>query len=263
MKIYRVFFIILTLAPLSLFAIDGLTRVPEPTPEEQAAYKDVINHIADIQKDIAAYYTDLGEKGRILRTRDASGKEVGGPYSEFEITSEVQTYYGQRDRYVYTERIHIDWNVQPGTQAGSVVASVKSVVLTQRRGRVGHGYVLKRRIAADILPKVESENDALPVNLIVNELLDSGKGLLVNFRFPESKDVRDKTGENAEVIEVDGQKKKIDLIYVRSHAEKMRMLREYRDALKLTWRRVDWEVRSEKARNARELERILRRQTDS
>jgi hypothetical protein len=78
MKIYRVFFIILTLAPLSLFAIDGLTRVPEPTPEEQAAYKDVINHIADIQKDIAAYYTDLSEKGRILRTRDASGKEVGG-----------------------------------------------------------------------------------------------------------------------------------------------------------------------------------------
>ncbi len=255
----RFLIVLLSFIPVSIFAVDELTRVPEPTAEEQAAYKDVIQHIAEIQKDIVVYYTDLTEKGRILRRKDASGREVGAPYSEFEITSEVQNYYGQRDRYVYTERIHIEWDVQPGTTAGTSTVKIKSVVLTQRRGLVGHGYVLKRRIAADVLPPVEKESDALPVNLVVNELLDSGKGLFINFRFPETVNVRDRD----EVIDIDGDKKSIRVIYVRTHAEKMRLLREYRDALKLTWRRVDWEVRSEKARNARELERILRKQSDT
>ena len=61
---------------------------------------------------------------------------------------------------------------------------------------------------------------------------------------------------------MDGQKKEISVIYMRSHAEKMRVLREYRNVLKLTWRRIDWEVRSQKARNAAELDRILRPQGD-
>src|SRR6185295_1318303 len=128
---------------------------------------------------------------------------------------------------------------------------------------------LKRRISADSLPMPATGPSAstaapqnLPINLVVNELLDSGKGAFVNFRLPETADVRDKKEANQETIEIDGIKRKTDVIYVRAHAEKMRLLREYVNMLKLTWRRIDWEVRSENARNEMEMQRVLRRQGD-
>lgn len=258
MKAVRLFALLVLAVPLALPAINEFTVTPKPSKEEEAAYNDLVRQIAVIQKDIEAYFIDLTERQRVVQDKDANGKPVGPSYSEFEITSEVQTYYGQRDRYVYTERVRLEWDIKPGAQAGSASATIKGFNVSQRRGRVGQSYVLKRRITADVLPPTANGKDPLPLNLIVNELLDSGKGLFLNFRFPDAEVVRDKDEE----IVIDGQKKQIHVIYVRSHSEKMRLLREYRDVLKLTWRRVDWEIRSARARNEMEMQRILRKQVD-
>ncbi len=241
---------------LIFLLLPGLALANETSPnaqEDAKAYLDLVGQIAVLQKDIAGYYKDLDDRSRITRARDQNGNPTGPAFSEFEIQSEVQTYYGQRDRYVYTEKVRLEW--ADGGQDGPVI---KNMVITQRRGRIGRSYVLRRQLTADVLPPVKSENDPLPVNLIVNELLDSGKGMFVNFRMPKDGQSRD----GKETITVDGQKKEISVIYMRSHAEKMRVLREYRNVLKLTWRRIDWEVRSQKARNAAELDRILRPQGD-
>ncbi|MCE9597177.1 MAG: hypothetical protein K8S54_04340 [Spirochaetia bacterium] len=257
MKATSVFALLVLAVPLSLSAINEFTATPKATKEEEAAYKDLVRQIAETQRDIEAYFVDLKERQRIVQDKDANGKPIGPSYSEFEITSEVQTYYGQRDRYVYTERVRLEWDIKSG-QGGEASANIKGFNVSQRRGRVGQSYVLKRRITADVLPQAPNGANALPLNLVVNELLDSGKGLFLNFRFPDADVVRDKD----EVIEIDGIKKEIHVIYVRSHSEKMRLLREYRDVLKLTWRRVDWEIRSGRARNEMEMQRILRKQVD-
>lgn len=257
MKATRVIALLVLTVPLSLQA-NEFTATPKASKEEEAAYADLVKQVAAIQKDIEGYFIDLTERERIVQDKDANGKPTGPSYSEFEITSEVQTYYGQRDRYVYTERVRLDWEIKPGTQAGTASATIKGFNVSQRRGRVGRSYVLKRRITADVLPQVQNEKDPLPLNLIVNELLDSGKGLFLNFRFPDAEVVRDKE----ETIDIDGMKKKIKVIYVRTHSEKMRLLREYRDVLQLTWRRIDWEIRSTRSRNEMEMQRILRKQVD-
>jgi len=244
----RTVFLIFTLLP-------GLVAANETSPnarEDAKAYLDLVKQIAELQGDIASLYQDLSERSRVTRALDQNGKPTGPLFSEFEIQAETQTYYGQRDRYIYTEKVRLEW------AEGGQAPTIKTMVVTQRRGRIGQSYVLRRQLTADVLPPVKTEQDPLPINLIVNELLDSGKGLFVDFRMP--KDEKSRDGD--ETITVDGQKKEIKVIYMRSHAEKMRVLREYRNVLKLTWRRLDWEIRSQKARNANELDRILRPQVD-
>lgn len=246
--IKRTVFLIFTLLP-------GLVAANETSPnarEDAKAYLDLVNQIAELQGDIASLYQDLNERSRVTRALDQNGKPTGPLFSEFEIQAETQTYYGQRDRYIYTEKVRLEW------AEGGQAPTIKTMVVTQRRGRIGHSYVLRRQLTADVLPPVKTEKEPLPINLIVNELLDSGKGLFVDFRMP--KDEKSRDGD--ETITIDGQKKEIKVIYMRSHAEKMRVLREYRNILKLTWRRLDWEIRSQKARNANELDRILRPQVD-
>lgn len=243
-------------AILMMCVLPAVLPAVETSPnaqEDAKAYLDLLRQIGELQKDISSYYTDLNDRSRVWRAKDANGNPTGPAFSEFEIQAETQTYYGQRDRYVYTEKVRIEWG-----DAAQGTPSINKVTVTQRRGRIGQSYVLRRQLNADVLPQVKSEAEPLPIVMVVNELLDSGKGMFVNFRMPPD----DKARDGEETITVDGQKKTVKVIYMRSHAEKMRILREYRDVLKLTWRRVDWEIRSQKARNAADLERILRRPSD-
>lgn len=244
-----------------LFAVDEFTRVREPNPEQKQVIATLTREIAAVQRDIERFYETLKER--------ECGTFYGGEniYCEYykidqngvslvPLTSQVETYYGQRQRYVYNEQVSIKWN-------GPKIVGFD---FSMRRGYIGKGQVLLKSLAGNSIitgepaagGQAQTTAAEAPLNLVVNELLSSGKGLYVNFRFPDQQmqDVRDRY----EDIEVDGQKRNIQVIFIRDPDQKIRVMREYLRLLRLLERRLDWNVRAETARRASEVQRIL--QTD-
>lgn len=249
-------------------AVDEFTTVESPTPSQVHVMNNLLRDIAEVQDRIDDYY-------EYLKANDC-GNFYGGEdvYCDFYQVDEnnltlipmeatVETYYGQRQRYVYNELARIQW-----TDDGKI----DQFLFEQRRGWVGQGHVLLKKLSgtsiadADFGPRpletdvpqqgMVAPLESDPLNLVVNELLSSGKGMFINFRFAgENKKVRD----HYEDIEYQGRIVNIQVIYVRTPEQKINILREYLRLLRLLERRIDWNVRSEQQRRQNEIERVLRR----
>ncbi|MBE7440377.1 MAG: hypothetical protein HS115_18145 [Spirochaetales bacterium] len=224
---------ILSLAAIfSLDALPEFTRAEEPTPEQVATMQTIVKEIAEVQQDISTYFKDLEERGLITQNQ-----------SSIPLTADVQTYYGDRNRYLLNEQGIINWQGE----------KIASFTFEQRRAVPRTGYIVKKRISANTV--VDMNKQEL-VDLYVNEILTSGKGMTLNFRFAQpGEDLRDRT----EVIDVGGgRKQQVQVVYVRNMNQKLSIAREYKRLLKLLLRRLDWMVRSEEARKAAQIERLMK-----
>ncbi len=216
-----------------LYPADEFTTVKKANPEQLEQIKFLETRIVETVKDIEKYHTDMKESGRIFKD-----------FSRLPVTSEIQTYYGQRDRYKLDEEALITW-------AGD---KISAITFQQRRGMLGRGYVVQKRFKVTAFTVGDGTKGGTVVDLIVEELLESGRGLYVNFRFPGDQASRD----HEEEIEIEGKKRTYNVVYVRETDQKINLLREYLRMVHLTWRRVDWVVRAENARKSAEITRILR-----
>ena len=217
-------------------AVEEFTRVKQPTDEQKFTIKRLYGDIAEVQTDIDLYFKDLQERGK-----------TANDTTIIPLTSVVQVKYGVRSRNVFNEHVTIKWE---GDKAVSYIFS-------QRQARIGEGQVIKKRLSASSIAGQVIEDDKTlgnkAMNLYVNEILTSGKGLTMNFRFPTEEDLRDRK----EIIDIDGRKVEVLVVFVRQPNEKIRILREFHRLLKLTLRRVDWMVRVEEERKAAEIQRLL------
>lgn len=217
-----------------LYPADEFTTIKQPNKEQLEQIKFLEERIAETVKSIEKYHTDMKETNRIYKDS-----------SKVPITSEIQTYYGQRDRYKLDEAATIAWTGD----------KISVLAFEQRRGMLGRGYVVRKRFkVTGFTVGDEKGKGGTVVDLLVEELLESGRGLYVNFRFAGDQPVRD----HEEEIEVDGKKRTYNVVYVRETEQKINILREYLRMVELTWRRVDWVVRVENSRKAAEIARILR-----
>lgn len=241
MRVFTITFSILICVMLvlvaPLVAVEEFTKVKQPTAEQKFTIKRLYGEIAEVQTDIDIYYKDLEERGK------TEGNETIMP-----LTSIVQVKYGERGKKLLNEYVRIKWE---GSKA-------VSYVFNQRQALLGSGQVIKKRLSASSIAGQVIEDDKTlgnkAMNLYVNEILTSGKGLTMNFRFPTDDDIRDRE----EVIDVDGQKVKVLVVFVREPNEKIRILREFHRLLKLTLRRIDWMVRVEEERKQAEIQRLMR-----
>ncbi len=252
--------IALILIALLISGLFGLAATPEfsgvrkPDPDQLRVMKTLNRQIAIEQKEIAAYHEDLQEREC---TATHGGEQIFCSYYQIDENGEsliplnavIETYYGQRQRFVRNELARVRWeNEKPVFFQFEV-----------RRGAIGKGAVLIKRIWGNtIAEQAEADENEVttqaPLDLVVNELLSSGKGDFVNFRFPTEEVVRDSVQE----VEIDGKKTEIQVIYVRDPAQKINIMKEYLRMLRLLNRRLDWTVRSKNARQAADIERMLR-----
>ena len=248
------YFYALILAGLVL-AVSGPQAAPEfnqvkaPTAEQLETMALLNRQIAEVQGDLARFFEDL---------RDVTCEDNGGGEKIFcnfykiqadgvsliPITATIETFYGQRERYVLNEVASVKWE-------GEKPVSFR---FDTRRGTIGAGAVLLKQLSGNSIAGAAAGSPDVPLNLVVNELLSTGKGQFVNFRFPSEETLRDRKEE----IEIDGVKQEIDVVFVRDPNQQIRIMREYLAKLKLLNRRLDWMARSKEARKAAEIERLLR-----
>lgn len=238
MRVFSITFLVLISVMLAvpLVAVEEFTKVKSPTAEQKFTIKRLYGDIAEVQTDINIYYKDLEERGKARNN-----------VTIMPLTSVVQVKYGERNRNVLNEHVTIKWEGEKAV----------SYVFSQRQAQIGTGQVIKKRLSASSIAGEVIEDDktlgARAMNLYVNEILTSGKGLTINFRFPTEEDVRDRE----EIIDVDGRKVKVLVVFVRQPNEKIAILREFYRLLKLTLRRVDWMVRVEEERKQAEIQRLM------
>lgn len=252
--------IALILIALLLSGLYGVAATPEfsgvkkPDPDQLRVMKTLNHQIAIVQKEIAAYHEDLQEREC---TASHGGEQIFCAYYQIDENGEslipldavIETFYGQRQRFVRNELAKVRWED-------------KKPVFFQfetRRGAIGKGAVLIKRIWGNTIagqaetPEEDVTTEA-PLDLVVNELLSSGKGDFVNFRFPTEDVVRD----SMQTVNIDGRQTEIQVIYVRDPAQKINIMKEYLRMLRLLNRRLDWTVRAKNARQAADIERLLR-----
>jgi hypothetical protein len=229
-------------------------QVKTATPEQEATIDLLNRQIFEAQTDLANYYEDLRDHSC---EDGAGGQKIFCQYYKIQengvslvpLTATVETFYGQRQRYMLNEEASIQWDQERPV----------SIRFDSRRGELGKGAVLIKRLSGKAAPAPAASADdgvaTAPLNLVVNEMLSSGRGQFVNFRFATEAEVRDRREE----IEIDGRKLEIDVVFVRDPNQKIGIMREYLRMLKLLNRRLDWMVRAANARRTAEIERMLRR----
>ncbi|MCR9142674.1 MAG: hypothetical protein NXI24_10520 [bacterium] len=245
-----------TLVAGSLLAISAseaapeFNKVKEPTREQIATMELLNTQIATVQTDLGRFFEDLRDHSC---EDDAGGEKIFCEFYKIQdngvslipLTATVETFYGQRQRYILNEAATVSW------QEGKPVSFRFDI----RRGAIGKGAVLMKRLSGNTIAGTATADSAkAPLNLVVNELLSSGKGQFVNFRFPTEEAERDRKEE----IDIDGRKKEIDVVFVRDPNQKIRIMRTYLKKLKLLEHRLDWMARAKDARKAADIERLLR-----
>ncbi|MEQ9366273.1 MAG: hypothetical protein RIF32_18685 [Leptospirales bacterium] len=231
-------------------AAPEFNTVKTPTTEQVATMELLNSQISKVQDDLGRFFEDLRDHSC---EDDAGGEKIFCNFYKIQengvsvipLTATVETFYGQRQRFILNEAATVRW------QEGKPV----SFRFDTRRGALGKGAVLIKRLSGNSIVDSKLEESAkAPLNLVVNELLSSGKGQFVNFRFPSEEEVRDRKEE----IDVDGRKQEINVVFVRDPNQKIRIMRAYLEKLKLLEHRLDWMARSKDARKAATIERLLR-----
>lgn len=242
-------------------AAPEFNKVRQPTREQIQTMLLLNRQIAEVQRDIGRFFEDLRDHSC---EDDAGGEKIFCEYYKIDengvslvpLTATKETFYGVRQRYILNESAAIYWKSE----------KPDFFRFDTRRGSIGKGAVLIKRLSGNSIglpaagdegqPAAEAPADAAaaPLNLVVNELLSSGKGQFVNFRFPDGEEARD----FVEKTDVDGTTKEINVVFVRDPNQQIRIMRDYFKKLKLLDHRLDWMARAKDARKAAEIERLLR-----
>lgn len=257
----------IALIPLAVpQAAPEFNKVRQPTREQIQTMLLLNRQISDVQRDIGRFFEDLRDH---TCEDDAGGEKIFCEYYKIDengislipLMATKETFYGVRQRYILNESAAIYWKDE----------KPDFFRFDTRRGALGKGAVLIKRLSGNSIappPATEgqaeqpapetqgqdAQNAATPLNLIVNELLSSGKGQFVNFRFPDGAEARD----FVEKSDVDGTEKQINVVFVRDANQQIRIMRDYFKKLRLLDHRLDWMARAKDARKAAEIERLLR-----
>ncbi len=249
--IYSALLVGLVLAASGSQAAPEFNQIKKPTREQLATMELLNTQISRVQDDLGRFFEDLRDH---TCEDDAGGEKIFCEYYKIQengvslipLTATVETFYGQRQRYILNEAASVRWDAEKPV----------SFRFDTRRGALGKGAVLIKRLSGNSIANGNATENAstAPLNLVVNELLSSGKGQFVNFRFPSGEEARD----TKEEIDIDGRKAEIAVVFVRDPNQQIRIMREYLAKLKLLEHRLDWMARAKDARKAADIERLLR-----
>lgn len=216
--------------PLSAQNAPGETEYKEANALQKEQIKYAEKNIYAVSRKVESYYKFLN---RVGLAQD-------GKLSRIPLEATMQTEWGRRERKIYNGTMQIQWN------AGRIV----SVMFQERKGISGSGYLLRKTWYIQEIGKKEPRQnaagqneevvvfDGISMNIVIGEKADSLYTRYYNYRFFTGKDLRDNDRDIA--LPEYAALKDSPVIPVREPKQRIKILREYLDALRLLERRINY-----------------------
>ena len=218
-----------------LFAQAGAAGLDEAQYEEadelqKAQIEYAEKNIYAVSRKIETYYKFLNRMGLA----------ADGKLSRIPLEATMQTEWGRRERKIYNGTMQIEWN------AGRIV----SVMFQERKGISGSGYLLRktwyiREVGKrEQRPNAGGQNedvvvfDGISMNIVIGEKADSLYTRYYNYRFFTGRDLRDNDRDVG--LPEYATLKDSPVLPVRDPNQRIKILREYLDALRLLERRINY-----------------------
>ena len=200
--------------------------------------KMILNLENQVQKSISSiekYNDALKSYGRIDTVNQ----------TEIAMTNMIETGPVGRDQFIYTEKALILWNG----------AKISNVTFNTVRGRAGGDYTQKKRYSLmDEAPHKEGGTSAGGVNLIlhIREKQENGNWENSEFRFTDEPRL-----QTVEMITYNGIPIKTRVYYVDDLDNKISMLREYINMLRLLELRIFRAVKDAEKKQQKQIDSVI------
>lgn len=202
----------------------SLTELQTPNEAEKKQIRDLIDQIAAVERSMATMKDDLEVLNRVKDNQ-----------TTIYLTAEYAGEPGNRDRrYFVNENVTIEWE---GEQPARFI-------FFRRQARIRGVYVIKKTIKADSMQE-GSRNDSLsvPVQILVEETLDSGKGQVTEFRIPSGDEAS--IQDHKELVTTStGADKEARVIYLRQVKDRLKVLRSQLQLMRRAERMMRYLIRS-------------------
>ena len=201
----------------------SLTELEVPNEAEKKQIRSLIRQIAEVEKSISAMKNDLEVLGRIQ-----DGKSV-----IYTAATYMGTAGSIENRYFLNERATIEWEADRAAR----------FELFRRQARVRGIYIIKKTMSADsMIQAAESNALNVPISITVEEILDSGRGLVTQFRLPgpDQSSIQD----HKELVESGQGKKEVTIVYLRRVDDRLDILRSYLQSMRDTERMIRYMIRN-------------------
>ncbi|MCR9142832.1 MAG: hypothetical protein NXI24_11315 [bacterium] len=187
-------------------------------------------NIYEVSRKIERYYSFLQRMGL---ARD-------GELSRIPLQATMRTEWGKRERKIYNGTMQIEWN-------GGRIASI---MFEERKGVAGSGHLLRKTWYIREIGKKEARTnaagqnedkivfDGISMNIVIGEKADSLYTRYYNYRFFTGRDLRDNDRDIG--LPEYAALKDSPVIPVREPNQRIKLLREYLDALRLLERRINY-----------------------
>ena len=201
----------------------SLTELEVPNKAQTKQIRDLIQQIAEVESSIAAMKNDL----------DVLGK-VNDGQTRINVAA---TYMGNpgniEHRFFINEIATIHWN---GNQIGKFE-------FFRRQARVRGIYIIKKTMTADSMAQAaESGTLQVPIAILVQETLDSGRGIVTQFKLPGPD--QDSIKDHNELVESGKGKMEVSTVYLRQVEDRLDILRKYLQAMRDTERIIRYLIRN-------------------
>lgn len=224
---------------------------------QKIQYNNHVQEIARMQRRIESYYDYLERRKNNDCLMFHGGERIychyysidQNNYTYVPLFASQETVYGRRQRYMYNELAYFKWGADK---------KIEAFYFETRRGYLGTTRSMSRLIYGNSISDFNGaavDEKRPPMNLVVNEVLPTGKGRFARYSFPTEAKVFDKP---AEEMDIAGRKMNLKTIYLREPEDRLRVVRKYVKLLKRVEMRLQWNVHSGNVRRSAEVERILR-----
>ncbi len=200
----------------------SLTELEVPNEAQKKQIKDLIRQIAEVEVSIAAMKNDLEVLGKVQ-----DGKSV---------INVAATYMGTagniENRYFINETATIFWD---GDRLGKFQ-------FFRRQAKVRGIYIIRKTVTADSMAQA-AESGALdvPISILVQETLESGRGIVTQFKLPGPG--QDSIKDHNELVESGQGKQEVATIYLRKVNDRLEVLRNHLQFLRDTERIIRYLIR--------------------
>ena len=201
----------------------SLTELEVPNKAQKKQIQDLIQQIAEVETSIAAMKNDLDVLGKVQ-----DGKTV------INVTA---TYMGNpgniENRFFINEIATIHWD---GERIGKFE-------FFRRQARVRGIYIIRKTMTADSMAQA-AKSGALevPIAILVEETLDSGRGIVTQFKLPGPG--QDSIKDYKELVESGQGKKEVATVYLRQVQDRLDILRRYLQSMRDTERIIRYLIRN-------------------
>ncbi|MCB1304935.1 MAG: hypothetical protein KDK37_11680 [Leptospiraceae bacterium] len=202
----------------------SLTELEVPNADQKKQLRSLIQQIAGIEQTIGTMYDDLKVLG-----------EVKDEKTVLYLAAEYMGDAGNQDRrFFINDRITIFWkDGQPSR-----------FELFRRQAKVRGIYIIRKTMTAEsMVEAARAESLSVPVQILVDETLESGLGVQTQFRLPGPN--QDNLEDSSELVETTtGSNKRVAIVYLRRVEDRMDVLRKYLQFLRDSENRIRFIIKN-------------------